>query len=217
MENICRGLILEGIPATGKSTILKKLRKDNIGEKIGCSSSFVYSEEITQRVLEKKYNEGKTNKSDHVKLLDGILSPLENYKQRFIDRGWSDLQFYYIFERFHMTHASYYSYLGWEDFKEFDHRLQDMSAKVCLLTMKEEVFIPRIIKRKEKGEPWQRYISRYGSTLEEIARHYSCQQQEMIDLMSKTNLPSMQLDTTNMDWENIYERVLNFWLDQQIF
>lgn len=210
MKKICKGLIIEGIPGTGKTTLLKKMRQTNMGEKLACSSSFVFSEEITQRVLEKQFNKGATNKSHHLELLEEIILPMENYKTRLLNRGWDELHFYYILERFHLTHASYYSYLDWEDLETIDWRLKKLGAKACLLTMKEEVFIERIIDRR--GMAWHIYLSRYGETEKEIVKHYMRQQDQLIYLLSKTNLPTLVIDTTHISPEKTYKKALDFFM-----
>lgn len=207
MKNISKGLILEGIPGVGKSTLLEKLKED-VNQHIKAPSSFIFAEEITQRVLEKDFNNGKTDKSHHVELLEDIISPLENYQERLFKRGFDDLQFFYILERFHLTHASYYSYLSWEDFKDIDKRLENLGAKLCLLRMEPEVFIERIIHRR--GAFWKRYLSRYGKTEREIKNHYIKQQKDIEKLAEKTNLPFLLLDTTQKDWENLYEEIKAF-------
>jgi adenylate kinase family enzyme len=207
----CKGLIIEGIPGTGKTSLLEKLRQDNIGQKLKCSSEFIFSEEITQRVLEKQFNDGKLDKTNNIKLLEDIISPLENYQLKLLNRGWSHLQFYYILERFHLTHVSYYSYLGWEDVEDIDNRLYNLGSKVCLLTMKDKVFSDRLINRR--GEPWRKYLSRYGKTEKEIIKHYINQQKDLIELTRKTKLPLLMIDTTYMSLEEIYKKIINFFIE----
>ena len=96
MKEICRGLIMEGIPGTGKTTLLEKLKEKNIGNILMTPSEFIFSEEITQRVLEKQYNNGLLDKSHNIALLEDIISPLENYQTRLLKRGWSTLSLIHI-------------------------------------------------------------------------------------------------------------------------
>ncbi|HHT50366.1 MAG TPA: hypothetical protein GXZ78_02685 [Eubacteriaceae bacterium] len=211
MKEICRGLIMEGIPGTGKTTLLEKLKEKNIGNILMTPSEFIFSEEITQRVLEKQYNNGLLDKSHNIALLEDIISPLENYQTRLLKRGWSTLRFLYILERFHLTHCTYYPYLSWKDVKDIDDRLKNLGGKLCLLTMDEKIFAERIINRP--GELWQNYISRYGKTEAEIIKHYICQQQEFLKMSKKTNLPLLIINTTNINIEEAYNMVKEFLLE----
>ncbi|WP_018247858.1 hypothetical protein [Orenia marismortui] len=207
------GIILEGIPATGKSTIISEMlsRSEIINRDF--MSLFTFGEDITQRVLERKDNKGKITKDDNLNLLNDILTPLEKYKIYYQKRGWigdkKEHRYGFILERFHLTHANYFSHMGWEDVIDVDQRLLKLNSKLCFLTMEKKVMEERII--HSRGEEWRKYISRFANSNKEIVNYYYQQQQNKRMLVDRSSLPKLILDTSTKNWGEIVDEIISFW------
>jgi len=63
------GMLFEGIPATGKSTVIKELLKSSAITERDFMPFFTFGEDITQRVLEAKHNQGVITIDDNINLL----------------------------------------------------------------------------------------------------------------------------------------------------
>ena len=69
-----KGLILEGVPGTGKTTLLKSILRSPRYVDRSFLSTIVLSEHQTQRVLEAKEEEEGLNRHDNVALLEGHVT-----------------------------------------------------------------------------------------------------------------------------------------------
>lgn len=210
--NPAKGMIFEGIPATGKSTIIREILKNPKILNRDFMPFFTFGEEITQRVLEAKHNQGKITKEDNLKLLDDILAPLENYQSYYKKRGWvkEDKYHYgFILERFHLTHGIYFNHLGWQEMIKIDERLLKLNAKLCFLKMEKEVMKERII--DSRGKQWNNYISRFGNSTQEIIEYYYQQQEKKLRLVEKSKLTSIVVDTSNKNWSELATEIIEFW------
>ncbi|WP_027338871.1 hypothetical protein [Halonatronum saccharophilum] len=213
MKSYATGIVFEGIPGTGKSTIIKNLLKSEKYLEREFMPFFTYGEDITQRVLEDKHNRGMITKEDNLNLLDDILASLERYNSYYIDRDWSkdetEHRFGFILERFHLTHSTYFNHIEWRDLEYIDDRLNRLNTKLCLFKMRREVMEERII--ESRCDRWRSYISRFGKTNEEIIDYYYKKQEVKEELVRGSNLESIIIDTSGGNWEEITKEVLDFW------
>ncbi|MGD8190894.1 hypothetical protein ACQCN2_13030 [Brevibacillus ginsengisoli] len=209
-----RGLIVEGIPGSGKTSTIRQLQKlPEFGQRES-TSFLLFGEEITQRTLELRNREGLLSVDDHESLLGELLFPLEQQQKRFAERGWNgeekDLQFLFLFERFHLTHATYYSDLAGWNYQPIEERLSNLSAKGCLLVMSPEVMQERIIDSRPFTR-WRNYIARYGDTNQAIIEHYVRQQEALLREVKRSLLDWLVVDTTQANWSLVASELWKYW------
>lgn len=211
-----KGLIVEGIPGTGKSTLIRTIQRQERFLKRDTVTSLIFGEEMTQRTLERRTNAGEATAEDHFQLFDELLSLLERQQERFADRGWrgekGSRHILYLLERFHLTHATYYPYLRDADFSDTEERLLRLGARGCLLTMERHVMRERIIESRP-FPAWRSYISRYGENEDAILEHYWRQQEQMREKAERSPLPWLVLDTTKANWVELAPKLLSHWFD----
>lgn len=209
-----RGMVIEGIPGSGKTSTIRQLQKLQAFCQREATTFLLFGEEMTQRTLELRMKENRLSVEDHEKLLDELLSPLELQQQRFAERGWRGEQrtfeFLYLFERFHLTHATYYPYLtGW-NYQSIEERLVNLSAKGCLLVMDQAVMQERIINSRP-FPGWRNYLARYGETDQAIINHYVRQQEALIQEVKQSQLDWLVVDTTEANWSLVAPQVWKHW------
>jgi thymidylate kinase len=209
-----KGLIVEGIPGTGKSTLIRTIQRQERFLKRDTITCLIFGEEMTQRTLEKRMHKGNLSAEDHFQLFDELLALLERQQERFAGRGWTgekdSKHIYYLLERFHLTHATYYPYLREADFSAVEERLLRLGARGCLLVMERHVMRERIIESRP-FPAWRSYIARYGDNEDAIVEHYWRQQEQMLAKAERSPLPWLVLDTTNANWVELAPRLLSHW------
>lgn len=203
------GLIIEGIPLTGKTSLLTGLQKHSLFLNYAAVSKLIYSEDLTQRILEKDYNRGFLDKSANINLLMSITTHLQTQKEMLQRRGFSN-HLLFILERFHLTHAAYYPYLTWPDVEPIDQILKCLNTKLILLTVDRQTFKTRLLERSNTG--FMSYIQRYGSNKDMILDHYMQSQDHYLNLAYKSSLETKIIDSVAYPVVKVLENALDFWL-----
>lgn len=200
MKAVARGLIIEGISGSGKSSVLQALLQYSQGKENLPQSRLVLTEYHTQRVLERKEQEGSLGPGDHLALLEELVAFLEGLEQRRQGRGWTqgvlaEADFFFILERFHLTHVFRFPYMSWEMVQPLDQRLKGLNATLILLTVRAEVLEKRLFSRRHTC--WLNYLQRYGSTPAAIVDAFLERQELARDLAARSSLPVITIDTSD--------------------
>ena len=206
------GLIIEGIPLTGKTTLINALERNPLVADSSTTKLF-YHEELTQRVLEKDYNRGFIDKTANIKLLEEITLHLVKQSSLLKRRSFTNKelpQFLFVLERFHLTHTAYYSYMSWFDVAYIDHLLANLNTKLVVLTIERDEFRERLKDRKNTGFIY--YIRRYGQDLDTILDHYMRSQDRYLELASLSQLDTIILDSVSLSPKTVLQNTLDFWL-----
>ena len=203
-----KGLILEGIVGSGKSSILLFLRKQIIENG---SSSLILDEAITERPLEPLSSSNVETSLLHLNRLVELmvrLYDLETAAQKPIE---SRVQF--VLERFHFSHCL--DIAGFERFAAYadiDKQMMGLGSKLVVLTMKEDLIRERSVlsTKKFRGEAWSGYLEQIAETEEGVSAFYAAQQEHFIALCRMSTIPSMAVDTSNCDWEEASFQIVDF-------
>ncbi|MDD4264637.1 MAG: hypothetical protein PHD88_10495 [Firmicutes bacterium] len=210
---MAQGLIIEGIPLTGKTSLLNGIERSDYLCNLTQSTKLIYHENLTQRVLEKFYNKGFLDKHSNIDFLYGITNHLLMQEEFLKLRGFPSNELIFILERFHLTHVAYYPSLKWEDVFSINESLNLLNTKVVLLTIDRNTFKTRLEERKDTG--FANYIKRYGKDLETILDHYMKSQDHYLELADKSNLDYIVLPSHSLTKEEVLNQTLNFFLKHE--
>ncbi len=114
----------------------------------------------------------------------------------------------FLLERFHLTHVFHYG-LAWEHVQSIDERLAKINCKLCMLEINETDMEQRIILERDKG--WRKYVHKFGPSNIEIVDYYKRQQGLLLDLLQKTKLEWLRINTSEVSVEKTVSEVLAFW------
>jgi len=215
--NNISGLIIEGIPGSGKTSILKTITNDK-GFLAKTDGSYIILNEFqTQRVLEQKDKDGILTKKDNIELLQSHLNYLSDLNTRLVEAEWcrknqAGHTIHVIFERFHLTHLFYYSHIIWEDIASFDEILRNLNFKLCALTAGREALADRLFEQRKEDNQWNNFIKRFGNSTEKIVDFFIRQQESLMQGYENSVLPKIIIDTSNKEIFQTTDEVLDFWL-----
>ncbi len=209
------GLILEGVPASGKTTLLKALSSHPHFSPLKFPSRIILSDHHTQRVLEKQNNRGELTPRSALKLLCGhadYIRQRRDYLQRiqWCDPDMEAHRLVFMWERFHLSHVLDFDSISWEDVSGIDAQLADLNARHVILRLKRQEMISRIIRERQDQPHWNRYIRRFGATEDAVADHYSRQQEKLLELAERSRIPRQVIDTGNLSPEDCLREIVDF-------
>ena len=180
-------IILEGIAASGKTSVKNKLAEAFVEK--GINFSIVEEDETLMPIL------NNTDRQTSSNLLKNV-----------IDKALKEEKDFIIFDRLFFTHI-FRANSSIEDFREIEKMIQSQSLLVFLKI--DESKIPERINyaRKHREKSWDEYVSNKGSD-EEIYQYYINQQRLLLGLLKKTSLEYKVYDTTDIDFESVTKNIL---------
>lgn len=202
------GLIIEGVCATGKTIILNDLtQRQSYTEK---KNKLQLSEHMTERVIE-NINPSTERRIELLTDYTNMFTKMHTtfYNSRFKNTEASDINPFYLVERFHLTHAV--EIKDFESFRDIDNQLADIGFRVVILTMDKNVFKRRLENTFTlRDELWYNYIMSFGG-IEKAAERYYAMQKLLLKYAKSTSLPTSIIDTTEMQWEIYADDIEKFW------
>lgn len=216
------GLILEGVSATGKSTLFQLLQEH---------PAFVARE--AKMALPEAYTERSIEHLTHVDLEASLLL-LTHLTDTVggLDRRWSESQFgrgnhellalAFLFERFHLSHAVWYNSGRFAAYRSIDEILRFLGGRLVLCVV-EEGSIPEKIAstRLLRDRQWREYLDERIATPaltmdpseddRRVVIFNLRQQKEMLAMATQSLLPTLILDTTHGEWLKYAEQIVRFW------
>ncbi|MDQ3944684.1 MAG: hypothetical protein M3357_05950 [Actinomycetota bacterium] len=207
-----RGLILDGVTGTGKSTLFRCLRSHPCFTDV--DSAVFLSQSYTLRVAPGDRIEG---------LLDDVLGQLEmlhghreasGFARR--EDGRADVSF--LFEGFH--HYAALEHVEPEDrlrfAGDFEARLGPLGAKLVALSVSPEAVLERCVRStlRHRGSGWRQFLTRFGDTEEDVAAYYRERQRHFLALVKTSTLPVLHVDTSDVsrpgEWRAVAETIAGF-------
>lgn len=178
-------LILEGVATSGKSTLTDKLR-----HKLGKENVVVYSEEDTHIPIMDKPQEL------HIDFFRSLITKLAATEADLV-----------IFDRLYLTQA-FRANATIDDYADIENSLQQYPVLTAFLKVDEDAIAERVqLATLHREESWGEYVKTKGATFTEIADYYIKQQLRQLELLDKSKLEYIILNTTHHDYDQAAQEI----------
>ncbi len=200
------GIIIEGVCATGKTTIIEKLTKRDWY--IKKQTKVQLSEYLTERIIENiqpTVNRRAGLLEEYVNIFEKVY--FNFYNSRFKDMEFEEIKPFFIAERFHLTHSI--ESASFRPFKDIDNRLKSMDMKLVILTMDKKLIKERILDTFiRRPETWKNYCLSFG-TIEDICKRYWLMQEKLLKFTEESKLDKIIINTSKMEWDKYVLEIEN--------
>jgi thymidylate kinase len=199
MRSQIRGVVLEGLSCSGKTSTLRALKMVQAEDKEAERSLIVLSEHYSQVLNNVKGSLQRQERSEHLILLDERISMLEHLNDWVAHLGdWSrgSRGLFYILERFHINHRQAFLGENISELLEIENRLSSLGAKTVLLTISDNAVEERL--RHREGAEWNRYSS---VEIEEKCREFINMQILLREQSTFSPVKTIEINTDNMQWD----------------
>jgi len=212
-----RGIIIDGVAASGKSSILRLFQKKLMESKPNMTKIFL-SEHYTERMLEHLKEDGTLNGyhiSDHVDKIIGTLNVFQKMlsESKFKDepRGADAIA---ILERFILTHFASLEIedtYGIELAKKHFQTLNSMGIIQIALIIPRDKLKDRIISTiSYRNDAWKEYLFSKGSE-EDIISGYQDWQDRFIRYLNefKSSIKTFEIEVKDDNYDSYSEQIFN--------
>lgn len=187
-----RILIIEGIATSGKSSLIKQLTELLHKQKL-----LVLGEPATHIPI--------MNKTDELHV--------EFFKSLIKDAVKADADLV-IFDRLHYTQA-YRAKANAAEYSEIENLLATHDTFVAYLQVDEDAIADRVrLAAGHRDKEWGDYVHTKGKTFDEIAGYYVAQQRSQLKLIAQTKLTLQVFNTTQHNYQEIAELIINNWYNK---
>lgn len=181
-----RGIIIDGVTASGKTSVLKILKQSLEASKPEMSKIFL-SEHYTQRMLEHKKESGDLCFNDVKIHINEILNSLKVYdamlKKSKFNNDPRGAELLVVLERFFLTHMIELNLNNEEEkyLLNIYNELEEYNVKQFLLVIPEELMRDRIMSTlKYRNEYWEQFLYSLGKTEDDIVKYFIDWQRKML-------------------------------------
>ncbi|WP_240056540.1 TniB family NTP-binding protein [Bacillus mesophilum] len=199
-----RGIILEGYSNSGKTSILKELKKLHSHDHNSERSVIVLSEHYSQVLHRVNGTLTSLNQDEHLNLLTDRVKMLKQLSMWAKEVGDSHRSkgIFFILERFHLNHRTAFSNSAFHKLNEIEAELFGLGAMCALLTISTEQAENRL--KSRNPEHWR---SKTEKETQLEVDHLIHTQHILRQHANNSIIPTLELNTDQQDWER-YAKII---------
>lgn len=201
-------MILEGIAGSGKTSVLRYLKKRAAETE---DSWLVLNECLTERALEPLRSADLEKSLRHLNAVVSVIDALDHLSSAVPKRFQNQTR--YLMERLHFSHClDVGGFDLFDAYEALDRRMYELGARTVLLTVQQDKIMERSVTSTKTYRPasWANYLQSIADSDEGVAEYYSRQQEFFIGLCRRSVAASMIVDATNGDWEDLSFQIMDF-------
>ncbi len=184
-----RFIILEGMSASGKTTVMQLLADLLKANNIDCLG--VDDHQILSRIFT-------------------YQNAYESQKElrEFMTKEFTQLNRVVICDRFHISHLVITKATA-DEFREIEEEIKAYDPLIVFLTIPKDKMKERLLSAKEyRGKEWEDELLRRGSTEDEAIEWFKGTQHKLYALYEQSTLPKVEFDTGSVSFHEIAQRLL---------
>ncbi len=193
-------ILVEGIPGSGKTTLINALLKEHIQQKNKIGTLINLSQLHTYKPVVFDEDNFYADKTDNLNHLSKIL----NLLIWCVSTANKSSKLLITIDTLHVTHCFRPGNISWTDVDLLDRQLAELDCKLIFLkAMPETIWERAILKRNEADELYlPKYQKRYGDTLEQVHQYYMTEQEKMEKLFENSSLNKITLSSEDSILKN---------------
>jgi hypothetical protein len=201
-----RGVIIEGLSTTGKSSVFSAIKRLQSLTHNGEKTIIAISEHYSQVLHSYKGVLRSMGKDEHIQLLNRHVDYLEqNYN--WIDslgHTKSSNGVFYLLERFHVNHRA--AFIDSTEIEMLEKRLVKLNAHCVLLTLSPDVVESRFV--ESRSEAWKSYVMENHSTITDACKKFLGDQEKLRMYAKQSLIPTLEINTDEADWDSYAKKIL---------
>ncbi len=193
-----RGIILEGISCSGKTSLLNSLKRIHAENPENERSVIILGEHYSQ-VLQSVHGEAsKYSNREHIEILNGrveMLESLSNHSESLGPHSRRARGVFFIYERFHLNHRQAFPDNEQNNIENIEARLCNLNAVCYLLSISNSKVGERLIARDN-------HMSTLAdSDMQLKVNEYTHRRDELDIIASSSLLEYKTLNTDSLNWD----------------
>ncbi|HKY04663.1 MAG TPA: hypothetical protein VJQ56_07235 [Blastocatellia bacterium] len=207
-----RILLVEGVPATGKTSILNSLVRRYVESAERTRSLLHLTQAHTYHPLspdEPVERDRASASADNLAHLGRIVDLVSWMSSSVYCEGRKI--FLCTIDTLHITHCFRPGVLSWDEVASFDRRLAGLGCKLLFLRATRETVWERAILGRQDNRFVTHYGKRYGRSPEEIHSYYAREQERMLTLVGQTGMETKILDCERSVAE-LSQEAFDYWM-----
>ena len=202
MSEQIRGVIIEGLSCSGKTSLFKALKVQHSLQDNNERNTIFISENYSQNLNLINGQYAALSYNENLRILQERLSMLESLNNYANSMGLHSRRargLFYTFERFHLNFASCFDCTGMPEYIDTERRLLELNALTVLC----------YISDSKIEELLRHHASFTGDIItEDTISEYKHKQARLIEIANTSLVPTLLLNTDTMDWNSLATIVL---------
>ena len=202
MKPLVRGAVLEGLCNSGKTSLLRALKRLQAKDENDERSVVILGEHYSQQLQVTEDGPVRLEREAHAALLRErveCIEQLNDWAMKLGPRRRRSRGLFYVFERFHLNHR--YAYGDSDRIADLEGRIADLGGVCFLLTVSSHDIRKRLVHRDRNELE--------GRDLERVCAEWLEAQERMIQLTEASKLPTVMINTDERDWVAYATEILN--------
>ncbi|MDQ0874360.1 hypothetical protein QFZ77_003019 [Paenibacillus sp. V4I3] len=201
-----RGVIIEGLSTTGKSSVFSALKRLHSQTHNSEKTIIAISEHYSQILHSYQGVLRAMDKDEHIQLLNRHVDYFDQQYNWIDSLGHTKPSngVFYLLERFHINHRA--AFITSAEIEMLENRLLRLNSHCVLLTLSEDAVKPRYI--ESRGDAWKSYVMKNHSSETEACQKFLEDQEKLRMHAKQSQIPTLEINTDEADWDCYAKQIL---------